>query len=128
MPVGVGISFASLLYRPIFDRLAVTAKLTLADGTVFTQLPNGSPLVALDKTVGVALPMQGGTVIETVTPMAEFMIADVLALGLTANSLDKGTIELNGKSWLILSHKMNPSASGETDGTVYLQLEGEADD
>lgn len=53
------ISFATLLYRPIFDRLGVPAKLMLSD-RAFDTMPNGLPLIALDKTVGVALPQQGG--------------------------------------------------------------------
>lgn len=122
--IGQGLNFSTLLYRPIFDRLAVTAKLTLADGRVFDTMPNGQPLVALDKTVGVALPQATGIALETLTPMAEFMMVDLLALGLTADDLDEGVLELNSKTWDILAHRMNPSNSGESDGTVYVLLEG----
>jgi hypothetical protein len=122
--IGEGLNFTGLLYRPIFDRLARTAKLTLVDGRIFNTMPNGQPLVALDKTVGVALPQANAVVLETLTPMAEFMMADLLALGLAADDLDKGVLELNSKTWDIISHRMNPSNSGEADGTVYVQLEG----
>lgn len=122
-----GVSFANLLYRPIFNRLGVPAVLTLAN-TVYDKMPNGTPLLALDKTIGVSLPQQGGTVVETVTPMAEFMMVDLVAIGVTKDQLDDGSIRLNGKTWSIVSHKTNPSHSGEMDGTIFLQLEGAADD
>jgi hypothetical protein len=119
------ISFAGLLYRPIFDRLGVPAKLVLATG-VFEKMPNGTPLIALDKTVGVALSMGTGTILETVTPVAEFMLADLTAIGVGKDDLDEGEITLNGKAWTIKAHRMNPSHFGETDGTIFLLLEGEA--
>lgn len=128
MAVGAPISFADLLYRPIFDRLGVAAKLTLETGEVFDRMPDGSPLAALDKTVGVSLQQPGGTVLETVTPVAEFMMADLAALGISKNRVDGGTIILNGRTWSVISHKMNPSSSGELDGTIYLQLEGDPAD
>ncbi len=124
--IGEGINFAALLYRPIFDRLGRAAKLTL-DAGVFDTMPDGNPLVALDKTIGVALPMDGGIILETVTPVAEFMIADLAAIGVTVDQLDEGILELNGKVWTIQSHRVNPSSSGESDGTVMCQLEGEQD-
>lgn len=134
MLAGAGISFSKILYRPIFDRLGVWAKLSLATGDF--------DIIALDKTVGVALPQAGGTVVETLTPMAELMMADVLALGITLadfNDDHDSTITLfspgadrsslaNGKKWHIISHKLNPSSMGIADGTVYLQLEGDTDD
>lgn len=119
------LSFAALLYRPIFDRLAVAAKLTLETGEVFDTMPDGSPLAALDKTVGVSLQQGGGIVVETVTPVAELMMADLTALGVSKNQVDGSTISLNGRTWAVISHKMNPSSSGELDGTIYLQLEGD---
>lgn len=128
MTTGTGISFADLLYRPIYDRMGVAAKLTLKTGEVFDTMPNGSPLVALDKTSGIALPQDGGIIIETVTPIAEFMMADLAALGVSKNQVDEGEIQLNGRTWAIISHKMNPSHTGELDGTIYLQLEGDPTD
>lgn len=131
MQAGIGLNFSKHLYRPIFDRLGVRARLTLASGSF--------DITALDKTVGVSLPQQGGTVVETLTPVAELMMADFLALGLALNQLDDQKITLfppdadisniaNGKTWNIISHKLNPSNSGIADGTLYLQLEGDTDD
>lgn len=129
--VGTGISFAALLYRPIFDRLGVSAKLTLVKG-VFD-------IVALDKTVGASVVQNGGITIETMKPQAELMMVDLTALGLTQSDLEDGTITMfppgadtsdtaNGKTWHVTSYKLNPSNSGIQDGTIYLQLEGDSDD
>lgn len=120
MQAGQGLNFSKLLYRPVFDRLGVHAQLNLASGTF--------NIIALDKTIGVALPQAGGTVLETLTPIAELMVSDVLALGIGLSDFDDQTITLNGKTWHIISHRLNPSNSGITDGTIYLQLEGDADD
>ena len=125
MALGSGISFAKLLYRPIFDRMGVAAKLVLATGT-FDAMPNGTPLIALDKTVGVALPTGGGIILETVTPIAEFMVEDLTAIGVSKDDVDEGEVTLNGKTWTIKTHRMNPSHSGEADGTIFLELEGAA--
>lgn len=126
---GSGINFTQLLYRPIFDRLAVSAVLIPAskDGQKFA-------FDVLDKTEGVALPQQGGMILETVKPSAELMMSDVLSKGLTRDDLSAGTIVIfppgvdtsdiaNGRTWQIISYRMNQSPSGEADGTVYLHLE-----
>jgi hypothetical protein len=123
--LGNKISFSHLLYRPIFDRMAVPAKLVLATG-IFDTMPDGSPLAALDKTVGVSLPTGGGMILETVTPVAEFMVADLISIGVSKDDLDEGEITLNDKAWTIRAHRMNPSHSGEADGTIFLELEGAA--
>lgn len=139
MPVGAGISFTQLVYQPIYDRLSVDALLILADTRQFLTR-------ALDKTEGVALSVPGGVMLETVTPIAEMMMADLLGLkdqfgnlaGVTENDVDGATITLfpigvdtsvqaNGVTWNIISHRMNPSPSGRADGTIFLQLEGDPD-
>lgn len=139
MAVGVGISFATSLYKPIYDRLAVSATLILADSRSFQTR-------ALNKTEGTALMVPGGMQLETVTPMAEMMMSDLLGLkdqfgnlaGVTEDDVDGGTITLfppgvdtsnlaNGDTWNIISHRMNPSPSGRADGTIFLLLEGVPD-
>ena len=125
MNPGAGINFAQLLYRPIFDRLGIAATLILATGA-FSVMPDGTPLIALDKTMGVPLTVGNGTILETVVPVAEFMVADLTACGISKDDLDTGQVTLNGKSWNIIAHRMNPSHSGEADGTIFLLLEGEA--
>jgi hypothetical protein len=122
---GTGINFATMLYRPIFDRLGIVAKLVLATGT-FDTMPNGTPLIALDKTMGVPLSVGSGTILETVVPVVEFMMMDLTALGVSKGDLDGGEVTVNGKTWNVVSHRMNPSHSGEADGTVFLLLEGDA--
>lgn len=125
MALGTKISFAGLLYRPIFDRLGVPAKLVLGSG-IFDTMPDGTPLAALDKTIGIALSTGSGIVLETVTPVAEFMMEDLAAIGVSKDDLDTGEIILNDKTWTIIAHRMNPSHSGEMDGTIFLELEGQA--
>ncbi len=125
MALGTKISFAGLLYRPIFDRLGVPAKLVLGSG-IFDTMPDGTPLAALDKTIGIPLMQGNGTILETVKPVAEFMMEDLISLGISKDDLDNGEISLNDKTWTIIAHRMNPSHSGETDGTIFLELEGEA--
>lgn len=130
MIAGQGLSFSSLLYRPLFDRLGVNAILTLKSGSF--------SFLALDKTVGVELAQQGGTVVETMKPMIELIMADVIAAGVSTSDVDDQEITVfppgvstsnlaNGKTWHILSHKFNPSNMGVADGTLWLQLEGDTD-
>jgi len=111
-----GLSFSTLLYRPVFDRLAVPADLTLTRGT-FT-------LPALDKTTGLSLDLSGLTV-ETMTPIVELMMADLTTIGVTPDELDGETITLNGRTWAIVSHRFNGVPTGISDGTLHLVLEGE---
>jgi hypothetical protein len=120
------ISYVKMLYRPMMAAFGVPATLTI-DGTSYSTLPDGSPLIANDKTVGAQVNQQGGIQLETMQPQAEMIYADVLALGLTDDDLDDGTITLNSNTWNITSHKMNPSHNGVADGTVYLLLEGTTD-
>jgi hypothetical protein len=112
----MGVDFTDLLYRPLFDTLGVPSTLVLNSGTFYP--------VALDKTIGVALQEAGGITVQTEGPMVELIMADLIALGITVDLLDDQSITLNGKTWKILAHRMNPSHSGESDGTVYLILEG----
>lgn len=123
--MALGIKFAELLYRPIYDRLGVDATLVL-NGVIYP--PPGSNLVALDKTEGIEIVMGMGIGLETMKPICEFIIGDLLALGITPNMLDDGSVTLNSRNWKILSHRLNPTTSGTSDGTVYCQLEGLSDD
>lgn len=128
--MAAGVNFSELLYRPIFDRLGVAAQLTIAGVTYPTseQVAAGLGLVALDKSEGIPLAQGAGIIVETVTPVAEFIYGDLTALGITIDMVDGGSVTLNGRKWNVLSHRMNPSMSGRTDGTVFLQLEGLQDD
>lgn len=79
-------------------------------------------ITALDMTAGVGL--SGPVEVETVRPSARIRAVDLADLGLVVGQLDDAAIELNGKSWTIIAHRMLPSPSGEADGEVALMLEG----
>jgi hypothetical protein len=126
---GTGVSFASLLYRPIYDRLAVSVQLTLGGVTYPTadQVNAGLGLVALDKTQGIELAQGPTLTLETVKPRCEFIVGDLTALGISPDSLDDGTVTLNGNLWTITSHRFSPTTSGTNDGTVWCELESSSD-
>ena len=111
-----GIDFHTFLYRPLFATYGVPAVLALKAGK-FTA-------TALDKTEGLVL-SQNPLKIETLGPVAEFIVADLLDLGISCDDdLDDNIVTLNGKTWKIIAHRMSPTQSGEADGTVYCILEG----
>ena len=116
------IIYATQLYRPIFDRLGVPAVLTIG-GLAYSRMADGSPLTVLDKSAGLAL-REGDVALETVTPVAEFIVADLTGIGLTTDQLDGATVAFNNQTWNILSHRFNPSHNGISDGTVFCELEG----
>lgn len=120
-------SFTDELYRPIFGTLGVPATLTLKSGTEISTLPDGTPLVLLDKTQGIDL-SGGSATLETLKPVAEIMAADMLALGITRKDFEDGMVNLNNKLWNIIATKSNQSSFGPNDGTVFLILEGDSDD
>lgn len=118
-----------MLYRPIFDRLGVNAKLNLVAGHF--------DITALDKTAGVSLP-DGNVIVETLKPGAELLMVDLAALGIVKTELDEQTITLfdpgvdtsdiaNGVTWHIISHKVHPSPNGDQDGKIILILEGDGE-
>lgn len=120
-------SFTEELYNPIFSVLGVTATLTLKSGTVINVMPDGTPLILLDKTQGIDL-SGGGATLETLKPVAEIRAADMLALGITRSDFETGMVSLNDKTWNIIATKLNPSSFGQNDGTVFMILEGDSDD
>lgn len=112
-------SYTNLLYRPIYRVQGRPAILTVGG----VDYPNdGSTLKMLDKTSGISLP--GSIELETIRPAAVALVADLLHLGLTLDSLDGANLQLNNRTWYISSHKAQSSPEGEDDGEVYLYLEG----
>jgi len=111
--------YNSVQLGPIYKIQGRPGVLTI-DGTVYPD-PDAPPLKFLDKSAGASI--FGSVEIETFAPAAAVRAADILALGITFDSLDKANLLLNGKDWLISSHKVMPSPNGETDGEVWLYLE-----
>lgn len=112
--------YNSVQLGPIYKIQGRPGVLTI-NGTDYPA-PDQPPLKFLDKSAGVSV--FGAVEIETFTPAAAVRAADILALGLTFDNLDKANLLLNSKNWLISSHKVMPSPNGETDGEVWLYLEG----
>lgn len=112
--------YAETLYRPIYRLQGRPVTLTV--NGVDYPAPGLPPLRFLDKTAGAAL---GGPIeIETTRPAAVALVGDLAKLGLTPDNLDRAILLLNNKRWLITSHKLMQSPSGEADGEVYMFLEG----
>lgn len=106
--------------------MGVPVTLELASGSIYTALPDGSPLVMLDKTA--TLEIAGPVTLDTTKPVAEVMAADVVALGLVRRDFVDALLTMNGKQWHVMAVKPNPSSFGESDGFYALELEGDTDD
>jgi hypothetical protein len=111
------LEYRDVLYGPHYATWGVPAALTLEAG-VFPDM------TAIDLTSGVAVP---GTIeIESLGPGALMLVGDLADQGITLDDLDTGQIALNGRAWMILSHRPEPSPNGIADGQVLLQLEAAA--
>ncbi len=106
-------AWSDSLLGPCYDEFASPAVLTLVAGAF--------DVPAIDDTKGVAL--AGPLGIETLTPVARVRAVDLAGLGVTVAQLDDQALALNGKSWKIIAHRMDPSPLGDTDGEVILILE-----
>jgi hypothetical protein len=105
------------LLRPLYAEFGVPAVLRLDTGTF-------DDMAAMDMTAGATLD-GGGVSLETVKPLALLIRGDLDERGILLEQLDDGSITLNGKSWTIKAHRMQPSTNGEADGEVALMLEAE---
>lgn len=110
-------NYSATLYGPVYRTQGVPVQLTVG-ATVY---PLSGTLRFLDKTAGLQLP--GTLEVETVQPVAMGRVKDIVALGLTLDDLDDATLLMNGKTWLVKSHRPMPSPGGEADGEVALLLE-----
>lgn len=120
-------SFTEELYRPLYAELGVPLILELASGTTYTELPDGSPLLALDHSQPVELVGSGAT-IDTMKPVAEIMAADLVLLGIARKDLEDALVTLNGRTWHVIATIPKPSSFGLDDGVCGLELEGDPDD
>jgi hypothetical protein len=116
------LDYASVLLGPIYRLQGAPVTLTIGANS-YTALPSGAPLRVLDKTSGIAL--AGPIEIETTRPVAMLRASDLAALSIDPDTLDGGTLNLNGKNWQITSHRAVPTPDGYSGGEVYAILEGE---
>ena len=110
----MALDLQSLLYAPLYGTWGVPATLTI-DDTAY-------PVTVIDQTVG--LPLAGIAELETVRPVAAVMVSQLAGLGIALTELDGETVTFNGNTWTINAWRLKPSANGESDGEVYLVLEG----
>lgn len=107
------IDFNSLLYDPIYQIKGVAATLASSGGATIS-------IKVIDETQGVTL--QGDAMVETIGPSCRVRVKELAANSVALTDLDTGSIEFNGASWRIKSHRMMPNANGENDGQVRLML------
>ncbi|NEI52713.1 hypothetical protein GR217_34405 [Rhizobium leguminosarum] len=110
------IDYGGLLLAPLYDVYGVPAILTLDDIDATT-----ADLTAIDKTAGVAV--GDNIAVGTVEPGAVIRLSELIAAGLTRESLDGATITFSGNVWRVASHHPKPVPSGEAAGEIILILE-----
>lgn len=84
--------------------------------------PGGYALSAIDKTAGIVVGDAGDVGVQTVKPAAVIRASDLAALGVTPAELDSAMLALNGKTWRIEAHRMQPGPGGEASGEILLLL------
>jgi len=110
------LDYGDLLLAPLYGVYGVPAILTLDDSEA-----TEADVTAIDKTGGV---MVGDNVaIGTVEPGAIIRLSELLAVGLTRESLDGALIAFSGNVWRIVSHHPKPVPSGENAGEIVMILE-----
>lgn len=111
------VDFDALLFEPVQTIFGDDAAVLTTTGSV-----GAVTLSAIDKTSGVEVAVQGNIDVQTILPAAVIRMAELLGLGLTRGDLDGSTLTLNGKDWLVQSHRLTPGPQGETAGECMLFL------
>lgn len=127
------VDFDVLLFGPNYTVWGEAAVITLDDttGTVIDTGADGEPLLAIDKTAGTEATFGGSSSrgnidfsdigVMTVIPAAKVRAIDLAGIDLA--DLRDATIALNGKTWTIMDHQLEPVTTGEGGGEVRLILE-----
>lgn len=108
-------TWSETLYAPVYAAFGVTAEITLSGGSIVYEI------VALDKTAGVEVQLQG---VETtsVQPAVVVRMTDLTELELTPADLRNAEIVINDGTWQVISYYPRPSPMGEGDGELYIIL------
>lgn len=110
------LDYQSLLYDPVYGVIGVPAVLWMG-------VPLGNvPLTVIDKTAG--LMINAAVDLQTTAPVATVRAAELLAAGVALADIDGKLLTLNGKDWRIASFDLRPAPTGQSDGEVYLFLDG----
>lgn len=99
-------------FRPLYVEWGDAGAVLTVDGHVHA-------ITAIDRTEGLSI--EGPMQVQTTSPVASVIEADVIALGLTRDQLDRAGLTLNGASYAVTSVKRDPNPSGA--GELYLYLE-----
>jgi hypothetical protein len=110
------VDYQVLLYNPIYLVLGVPAVIHM--GTPLGDIE----VTVVDKTVGVTL--NQGPDLQTEVPAAAVRAAEIVAAGIQLDELDGKLLRMNGVDWRISSLYRKPSPLGESDGEIYLLLDG----
>lgn len=106
--------YQALVYGPVYAAWGVAAALVSSDGGT------SYPVSAIDLTAGAQLGPD--LELQTEVPAACVRASELATLGVDPLALDLMQLQLNGKSWLVTSHRPLPSPLGESDGEYQLLL------
>lgn len=108
-------TWTNTLYAPVYATFGVIAEITLSGQSIPYEI------VALDKTAGIEVQLQG---IETtsVQPAIALRMYDLTGLGLTPAMLRNAEVLINGGVWEVVSYYPRPSPLGEADGELFIIL------
>lgn len=84
--------------------------------------PGGVAISAIDKTSGVQVASARDVEVQSVKPAAVIRASELAAAGWAVADLDGTTLALNGKTWTIEAHRMQPGPDGEAAGEILLLL------
>jgi hypothetical protein len=108
------IDFGEMLYDPVYDRLGVSATLTVATvGEV--------ALTVIDDLKPKAI-ANGSAEVRTVAPGAFARIPELTTNGIEVKDCTGATLTFNGRTWAIYSHEKRGSPNGEDAGEVRFLL------
>lgn len=114
-------NYSDLLYGPVHGTLGVDAWLVTAAGS-------RKRVRVIDDTAGVDLSGPGEAQRQVVQPAATLRASELTKHGLRPSDLTDGTLEFNGRTWGVVSYKLEPSPHGEDAGEVLVLLTKRASD
>lgn len=107
------IDFASLLLAPVYAAFGAPVTFVTEDGATLT-------VTAIDKSSG--LVVGSDPQFQTIRPAVVVRMADVLAAGLAAESLDGAAVTMSGKTWRVEAAQPRPNPGGEGAGELVCYI------